>query len=272
MRIDEYGEGVKTIILIHGGPSLFGYMRSLGEELSSHYKIVDYAQRGTVESPSDAKVSIESHINDLKLIIDKYSTKGKVVLIGHSWGANLGLLTVAKHPNLVEKLVLIGNAALNENISKIHGDTLNARYTEEVKNKLDQIETRLEEFKTDKERNSIMQERLALTSPFYHLDFKTEEKVPKCNWNFTTFLESIDSIWDLIDEDKVTEELAKIKDQVVAFHGDSDPIPSQETFIYLEENVPSIKTILIKESGHFPWLEVTSRVNFLKSLIVELHT
>ena len=115
-----------------------------------------------------------------------------------------------------------------------------------------------------------MQERLALTSPFYHLDPKTEEKVPACDWNFQSFLKSVDSLWDLIDTGKVPKLLSSIEDEVIAFHGDYDPIPMRETFQYLRSNIQKIKTIEVKESGHFPWLEDTSKGNFLKELLEEL--
>lgn len=270
MRIDEYGQGSKTIILIHGGPSLFGYMKSLGNLLKEDYKIIDYAQRGTFESPVDGDISIDDHISDLRNLIFKYSVDSKPILIGHSWGADLALLTVAEHKNMVEKVILLGTAALNDEISNLHGETLNSRYTDAVKAKLKEIEKRLDQSQLDEETNTIMQERLALTSPFYHLDPKTEEKLPASDWNFQGFLKSINSIWDLIDTGVVPAKLQSIEDQVIAFHGEHDPIPANETFEYLKSNLKKIKTIKVKKSGHFPWIEKTSKDEFLKILRNEL--
>jgi len=270
LRVDEYGQGSKTIILIHGGPSLFGYMKSLGDLLKDDYMIVDYAQRGTFESPLDGDISIDDHINDLSNLISKYTTTTKPIIIGHSWGADLALLTVAKHKNIVEKVILLGTAALTDEISNLHGDNLNSRYTNEVKLKLKEIDKKLDESQSDDETNKIMQERLALTSPFYHLDAKTEDKVPASDWNFQSFLKSIDSIWDLIDTGTVPSKLQSIEDQVVAFHGDYDPIPVNETFDYLKSNLKNLQTIEVKKSGHFPWLEDTSKDKFLEILLEEL--
>ena len=273
MHIDEYGQGTKTIILIHGGPSLFGYMKSLGNLLSNKYKIIDYAQMGTFESPvSGEKISIDTHIDDLATLITKYSKNSSVILIGHSWGADLALLTIARTQGTVEKAILIGTAALNEKISNLHGANLQFRYSDKVKLELAEIEKRLKDAQTIDEKNNIMQARLALTSPFYHLDQQTEKSVPESKWNFHTFLESIDSIWDVIDSGNIQSLLKQIKDPVIAFHGDYDPIPANETFEFLKENVVGVKTIKVENSGHFPWLEKTSKDNFLIQLKKELES
>ncbi|PVZ71602.1 alpha/beta fold hydrolase [Pelagibaculum spongiae] len=270
MLANEYGSGNKTIILIHGGPSLFGYMKSLDELLENQYKIIDYAQRGTFESPANQKVTMASHITDLANLISKHSKKEKVILIGHSWGANLALLATSEHPEKIEKIILLSTAALNQQISDWHSDTLNARYNRATKEKLALIGKELTKELTVENRNSLMQQRLALTSPFYHLNPKTEELIPATKWNFTTFLESINSIWDIIDAGEIPGILKAIKIPVIAFHGDSDPIPCKETFAFLRKNIDDIETHEIEQSGHFPWLEPTSRDDFLKALKLKL--
>ena len=258
MFIEKYGSGKDVIILVHGGPSLYGYMGTLGKELEDNYTIVDYAQSGTFESPLSEKVSIDSHINDLIALVNENSGTGKVIIIGHSWGADVALLASGKDSTNIEKLILIGTAALNEEISDKHGDTLNKRYTDTVKEQLKEIEVELNKELSIDKRNSVMQKRLALTSPFYHLDPKTEELVPESKWNFETFLQSIDSLWDLIDAGKIPSILKDVKVPVVAYQGDYDPIPYKETFEFLENSISNIETHVIEKSGHFPWLEATS--------------
>ncbi len=271
LHIDEYGTGSKTIILIHGGPSLFGYMKSLGDLLKKDFKIVDYAQRGTRESPVVLEeISLDHHIEDLKNLVEKVSIHSQPILIGHSWGANLALLTVAKHKDLVEKVILLGTAALTEEISDQHAKSLNGRYTEDVKKSLIDINQRLDTSTSDAQTNKIMQERLALASPFYHLDPKTEKAVPHSDWNFQSFLKSIDSIWDVIDAGTIPRLLEQIEDEIIVFHGDYDPIPMKQTFAFLSKNIKSIKTIKVNQSGHFPWLEQSSKDSFLTALFETL--
>ncbi|OUR93551.1 alpha/beta hydrolase [Halobacteriovorax marinus] len=272
MHINEYGSGKKTLILVHGGPSLFGYMKSLGDQLSHKYKIVDYAQRGTFETPrtDNDQLSFDSHIEDLRQIIETYNKEQPVTLIGHSWGADLALLTVAKHQGLVEKVISLGTASLEEETGDIFANNIQARLSAEIKIKLEDIDERYKTSKTIDEMNLIMQERLALTGPVYHLDPLTEEMLPESKWNFNSFSFSIDSIWELIESGEVPTLLKEIKEPVIAIHGDYDPIPLKETFKFLEENIPRIKTIEVPKSGHFPWLEKTSKDFFIEVLLEEL--
>ena len=271
MHIEEYGAGPKTIILVHGGPSLFGYMKSLGKQLAPNYKVIDYAQKGTYESPgSSNELNIDSHIDDLAKIIKDNSSKGKVVLLGHSWGASLSLLTVAQHPDLVEKVIIIGTAPLEEKTADAFSENLNRKFLKSVKVKLEKLDRKLELAKTDQDKNKLMQDRLKLIGPYYHLNPKTEELMPSSNWNYVTFLNSIDSLWKKIDAGEIPALLKKVKTPVIAFHGDSDPIPHQETFIFLKSNIGNLKTIKVEHAGHFPWLEETSKERFLKDLFLEL--
>lgn len=50
----------------------------------------------------------------------------------------------------------------------------------------------------------------------------------------------------------------------MAIHGDTDPIPCEETFDFLKTDIRNINTFIIKDAGHFPWLEETSKEEFLK--------
>ena len=270
MLVRKYGAGKKTVILVHGGPSLYGYMETLGKELQDDFIVVDYAQRGTFNSPVHGPITVNTHLDDLLEIVKENAKGSKAIIIGHSWGANVALLAAAESSDDIEKLILIGTSALKDELSDKHQDSLNSRYTDAVKRKLSEIQNQLEKELTIDEVNEVMELRLSLTSPFYHLDSKVEELLPELKWNFKTFRQSIDSLWDLIDSGNIPSILKRIKVPVIAYQGDSDPFPYKETFEFLSENILNIKTYKIENSGHFPWLEPTSRYQFLSLLRDEL--
>lgn len=269
MKQFKYGKGQRTIILLHGGPSLYGYMMSLGEYLIDDFQVIDYAQKGTHENPAtdEEEVNLENHIKDLDEIVS--SIDEKPILIGHSWGANLALLYAAQYSSKIEKVVCLGTASLSEEIGDLFSERFSERLTELDKTKLENINRRLEDAKSSSRINEIMNERLAITSPLYHFERETEEKLPKCKWEFDSFQDSIDSLWDFIEEGGIPGELAKITCPVLVFHGDKDVFPPTETFEFLETNISNIKTFLIEKSGHFPWLEKNSS-ELLKLLRSEL--
>jgi pimeloyl-ACP methyl ester carboxylesterase len=271
MYIEEYGTGFKTIILVHGGPSLFGYMKSLGEVLASRYKIVDYAQRGTFETPAPVdQVIMENHIADLKGVIDKYRSSSPVILLGHSWGANVALMTAAKYPGVVEKIVALSASPVSGRIAEKFSENIQGILSDEAKLKLEEIHNRFENATSDEEKNQTMEERLAIIGSTYHYDPKTEEKMPKCNWNYTTFMPAIDSIRDLIETGKYSAVLEKIEESVIAFHGENDPIPCHETLRVFKDSIKKVKTIALSKAGHFLWLESTCEKQFLEQLFNEL--
>lgn len=277
MKFDIYGEAnQEVIILIHGGPSLYGYMMSLGQELTDSFKVIDYAQRGSVENQNkegDEKLTVEQHLLDLNEIVEQVSKEldsKKVILLGHSWGANLALLYAAKFPKHSSKVICLGTAALSEEMGDLFSENFEARISELEKTKLENINRRLEDSKTDVKTNEIMNERLSITGPLYHFDRKTEKLLPACKWNFNSFRFSIDSIWDLIEAGEVPSLLSSIKCPVISIHGDSDVFPADETFSFLERNITSFEGVLIDKAGHFPWLEKTSREQFYKELNKQL--
>lgn len=102
---------ITPVIYLHGGPG--GYIHSsIIETLSPltefGYEVYFYDQLGSGLSdrpPRFRDVSLSYHVDDLHEIITKYIDAAKVILIGHSFGANLATHFLAAYPDLVSKLV-----------------------------------------------------------------------------------------------------------------------------------------------------------------------
>lgn len=102
------------LVWLHGGPGgaerpLFRYFNG---DLESHFLVAYLDQRGAGRSfDADAdpgRLTVKQHIADLDRVIDHLRQtfgKDKVILIGHSWGAALGLLYARDHPDKVATLV-----------------------------------------------------------------------------------------------------------------------------------------------------------------------
>ena len=70
------------------------------------------SQTGIVEA-IQSKYSIAELIEELHNQIDE-NCNNKVLLIGHSWGAWLAALFAEKYPELIERIILVGSAPLEE--------------------------------------------------------------------------------------------------------------------------------------------------------------
>ena len=68
------------------GPSVYGYMGSLGDLLEPHkYHVIDYAQRGTQEYPSHDPFTLNNHLQDLHNQVTTHALRNYSI-IGYSWG------------------------------------------------------------------------------------------------------------------------------------------------------------------------------------------
>ncbi len=76
--------------------------------LSDEYFVVLYDQRGTGLSPrvDDHELSIESLLDDLDALVDRYGRGRPVNLIGHSFGGMLVSSYVGRHPEKLAGVVL----------------------------------------------------------------------------------------------------------------------------------------------------------------------
>jgi proline iminopeptidase len=99
------------VIYLHGGPG--GYIHSSIVQILSPltefgFEVFLYDQLGSglSERPSQFRdVSLPHHVNDLHEIVTKQIGANKVILIGHSFGANLATHFLAAYPELVSKVV-----------------------------------------------------------------------------------------------------------------------------------------------------------------------
>lgn len=112
-----FGEqGLTTIIVVHGGPGGdYEYLKPL-KELSKNYRIVFYDQRGSGLSPRVDKkdLTLEKNLDDLHSIVQYFSSKGKVKLIGHSWGGMLVVGYLSAHPERVSQAVVVEPGILHQ--------------------------------------------------------------------------------------------------------------------------------------------------------------
>lgn len=105
-----------VLLWLHGGPGgaerpLFRYFNS---ELEDHFVVAYWDQRGAGRSfnpqADPQMLTIARHLADLDVIVDHLKQsfgQEKIVLIGHSWGAALGLLYSQVHPDKVSALIAV---------------------------------------------------------------------------------------------------------------------------------------------------------------------
>lgn len=102
----QYGEGEKTIVLLHGWGQNIEMMRPVGDRLpNNRIVIVDLPGFGKSSEPSDVW-NIFDYVECIKELLDSLNVS-KPILIGHSFGGKISLAYASIYE--VEKLILFGS-------------------------------------------------------------------------------------------------------------------------------------------------------------------
>lgn len=109
-----------VIFFLHGGPgtSNMCLLRKYTAELEQHFVVVTWDQRGAGKSYEaihpTSSMTIHQFILDTgeltQMLCDRFNQK-KILLVGHSWGSAIGILSVQKYPDLYHAYIGIGQIA-----------------------------------------------------------------------------------------------------------------------------------------------------------------
>jgi non-heme chloroperoxidase len=109
----EQGAGT-SIIFVHGSLSDGGYWTDQLGPFAKHYRAIAYSRRYDYPNVNPARPGYSAVVDaeDLAALIHTLHL-GRVVVIGHSYGALTALFLAAKHPELVRSLVLAEPPAIS---------------------------------------------------------------------------------------------------------------------------------------------------------------
>ncbi|TFY98632.1 alpha/beta fold hydrolase [Ramlibacter rhizophilus] len=112
----EQGEG-EPVVLIHGsGPGVTAYAnwRLVMPELARHYRVLapDIAGFGYTERKADPDYTLDGWVRHLVAWMDAVGVP-RARIVGNSFGGALALAIAARHPERVERLVLMGSVGVD---------------------------------------------------------------------------------------------------------------------------------------------------------------
>ncbi|CAH2031286.1 alpha/beta fold hydrolase [Trichlorobacter ammonificans] len=111
--LDE-GSG-PTVVMLHGNPSWSFYYRNLVLALrGSHRCIVpDHIGCGLSDKPGDDRYdyTLPRRVADLERLLDSLELPQKLTLVVHDWGGMIGMAWAVRHPERIERLVILNTAA-----------------------------------------------------------------------------------------------------------------------------------------------------------------
>lgn len=100
------------VLILHGWGASIASVRPIVNALSGTHKVVALDLPGFGNSETPVEVFGSFHYADIiKMFIDRLGIE-RLSLVGHSFGGKLSIILSARHPELVDKLVLIDSAGL----------------------------------------------------------------------------------------------------------------------------------------------------------------
>lgn len=250
----KHGKAPFSIAVVHGGPGAPGEVGPLARELSRTW--------GTLE-PFQTSSSIEGQILELKSLLKEHGNL-PITLIGHSWGAWLGFIFSATHPSFVSKLILVGSGPFEEKYTPRVMETRLDRLDEKGRLKFHDLGADLSD-PNEKNKNEIFSKFGKLMTKIDSYDpLPFEEEELECNY------EVFEGVWkeaeELRQSGKLVELGKDIRCPIIAIHGDYDPHPFEGVEEPLSSILMDFRLILLKNCGHYPWLERKAKDRFFEVL------
>ena len=254
----KYGNPPFTVAVIHGGPGAAGQMPPVAQELSQLF--------GTIE-PLQTSTSLEGKMNELRVLLKKHETK-PMTLIGHSWGAWLVFLYASNYSSSIKKIILVSSGPFEEHYApQIITTRINRLKEKEIIQFTTLIDSLHNPYAKDKTKFFVQLGKLLFkTDSFNPLRYIAEE----IEYRYDIF----ESVWSEAEKLRRNGTLLQMGKQircpVVAIHGDYDPHPTTGIEEPLSHIVKDFRFILLKNCGHYPWMERDAKNNFYKIIYEEL--
>ena len=106
-----------TVLMLHGNPTWSFFFRNLILGLRGTHRVIapDHIGCGLSDKPDEQRYpyTLERRVDDLEALIDQLGIRGRITLLVHDWGGMIGMAYAARHPEKINRLVLLNTAAFH---------------------------------------------------------------------------------------------------------------------------------------------------------------
>jgi pimeloyl-ACP methyl ester carboxylesterase len=253
-NLRKYGKAPFSIAVVHGGPGAAGEMAPVARELSYRWGVME---------PIQTAASLEGQVEELKTVLENNGDL-PVTLVGFSWGAWLSFIVAARYPTIIKKLILVGSGPYEDKYAARIQETRLGRLSEKERAEFESTIGILNDpAAEDKDTAFARLGALASKADAYDPEMdKPEEN--DCRADI------FQGVWadaaELRSSGQLLELGKDIKCPVIAIHGDYDPHPAEGVQKPLSAIIKSFRFILLKNSGHKPWIEHKAKEEFFRVL------
>ncbi|MBN1174311.1 MAG: alpha/beta hydrolase [Micromonosporaceae bacterium] len=270
----RHGDHGRQVAVLHGGPGAPGSACSLAQILAEWYTVIEPHQRRAGGEP----LTVERHVDDHAALLPQ-----RVAIVGHSWGAMLGLSYAAAHPDRVSALALVGCGSYDRASRAVYRREMARALAGEPARLMRELSERLAASAPGPECDRLFAELGRLVERAQSVDPLPEpEPEPEQRPEPGPALEprpgpavACDALghaqtWEdaLLRQADGREPaaFAAISCPVVMFHGRDDPHPGALIRESLQAHLPQLRYVEFPRCGHRPWLERSASQPFVRAL------
>jgi proline iminopeptidase len=248
------GKGT-PILVLHGGPGLnHSYFLPQMKGLGKKCKLIFFDQRATGKSSMDvdtASVNLANFIEDIDAMREAFGL-GQMNLMGHSFGGLLAMEYAIKHPDHLKSLILVASTAATSDYRNKAFMNMQSKTTSEDSAGQAQI-SQTEGFKNREPKTMAKFFRMLFRNDFF--DPKNADKLTLTfDNNYAKSGKLLHGLnRDLANYD-IHEDLKAVTCPTLVIETDHDRnlLEAEEQ---IKNSIPNAKSVMIKDSGHFPFIE-----------------
>jgi proline iminopeptidase len=248
------GDTGPVVVTLHGGPGAsHDYLRPQFDRLATGRTLLYYDQRGGGQSPAPREVPLDWHaqVADLAAVVREHG-RPPATILGFSWGGLLALLFTLEHPELVERLALVGPAPT---------------YVEAQREYTKEFDRRQAAPAIAAAREALSHSGLRKRDPdaFWKRAFELSVagyfRDPARAMNLTPFRvasRAQHAVWASLKGMDLRTRVGAIRQPTLILHGRHDPVPvhASELLVTL---LPDAHLVVFEDSGHALYAEETDR-------------
>ena len=236
-------------LLLHGGAAVPDYLGDLADELAGTFTTYRYTQRGTPPSGGEPPYGIEAHMTDALAVIDAFGLD-RAWAVGHSWGGHLALQLLVTHPERLLGVVAVDPLGAFPNALAEQDTNRRRALSPDQTARLDAIEARR---RAGEVTEAELVERFAIAWPTYFAD-PSNAAAPPVRVGVEASVEVNRSLVDHFERGTLIQGLPAAALPVLFVHGELSVIPVWST-TETARLVPGAEVVIVRDSGHFPWVE-----------------
>ncbi len=114
--LDEGPRGDHGVLMLHGNPTWSYYYRNAVKALAPTRRCIvpDHVGMGLSDKPQDYPYTLATRIADSEALVASLGLK-RIDLVVHDWGGAIGFGFAARHPELINRIVILNTAAFAMN-------------------------------------------------------------------------------------------------------------------------------------------------------------